>query len=83
VERGANVDAQGGYYGNALQTAVRKGNTDIFGDLVGRGANDNAQGGKYGNTLHAARHLRKCSIVDYLVQNLADLGVIMVIHLGF
>jgi ankyrin repeat protein len=54
VDRGADVNAQGGEYGNALQAAARKGNEAVVQLLVNRGADVNAQGGEYGNALQAA-----------------------------
>lgn len=52
---GANVNAQGGYYGYALQAAAgRVGNERIVGLLLENGADVNAQGGFFGNALLAA-----------------------------
>ena len=55
LEKGADVNAQGGKYGNALQAAAfsyegfRKMKL-----LLEKGADVNAQGGKHGNALQAA-----------------------------
>jgi hypothetical protein len=38
VKKGADVEAQGGFYGNALQAACFKGNEDIVAMLRGEGA---------------------------------------------
>jgi hypothetical protein len=54
LDKGAEVDAQGGFYGNALQAASSKGHEAIVKLLLERGAEVNAQGGFYGNTLQAA-----------------------------
>jgi hypothetical protein len=55
LDRGADVNAQGGYYGNALQAAAqRSGNEATVRLLLDRGADVNAQGGCYGNALQAA-----------------------------
>ncbi|KAF1810116.1 hypothetical protein P152DRAFT_401955 [Eremomyces bilateralis CBS 781.70] len=43
--KGADVNAQGGTYGNALQAASSGGNKDIVELLLGKGANVDAQGG--------------------------------------
>ncbi|EUC39694.1 hypothetical protein COCMIDRAFT_55264, partial [Bipolaris oryzae ATCC 44560] len=54
LEGGANVDAQGGYYGNALIAASAGGYKEIVMLLVQRGADVNAQGGYHGNALFSA-----------------------------
>jgi hypothetical protein len=55
LERGADVNAQGGRHGNALQAACSRGHEKIAQMLLEQGANVNAQGGEYGNALQAAR----------------------------
>ncbi|KAK4170565.1 hypothetical protein QBC36DRAFT_341629, partial [Triangularia setosa] len=54
LEKGAEVNAQGGEYGNALQAASAGGHQDIVKLLLDKGADVNAQGGEYGNALQAA-----------------------------
>ncbi|KAH0534139.1 hypothetical protein FGG08_007265 [Glutinoglossum americanum] len=54
LDRGAEVNAEGGLYGNALQAALANGHEKIAQLLLGRGADVNAQGGKYGAALQAA-----------------------------
>jgi Protein kinase domain/Ankyrin repeats (3 copies) len=55
LEEGADVNAQGGYYGNALQAAACIwGNKEVVLLLFEKGADVNAQGGYYGNALQAA-----------------------------
>ena len=54
LDKGANVNAQGGDYGNALQAASRWGYDQIVQILLDKGADVNAQGGRYGNALQAA-----------------------------
>ncbi|KAJ7253934.1 ankyrin repeat-containing domain protein, partial [Mycena rebaudengoi] len=54
LESGADVNTQGGYYGNALQAASYRGHIKIARLLLQRGADVNAQGGKYSNALRAA-----------------------------
>ena len=54
LEMGADVNAQGGHYGNALQAASYNGHDQIVQRLLDKGADVNAQGGLYGNALQAA-----------------------------
>jgi ankyrin repeat protein len=65
VENGADVNAQGGKYGNPLQAAATE-NVEIVRYLVENGADVNAQGGRYGNPLQAAA-TKNVEIVRYLV----------------
>src|SRR6266516_2691020 len=53
LENGADVNAQGGTYGNALQAASENGQDQIVKRLLENGADVNAQGGTYGNALYA------------------------------
>ncbi|KAH7205024.1 hypothetical protein BKA60DRAFT_656100 [Fusarium oxysporum] len=53
---GADVNAQGGEYGNALQAASYNGNRDVVQLLLDKGADVSAQGGRYGNALQAASY---------------------------
>ncbi|KAF8222835.1 hypothetical protein L208DRAFT_1320375, partial [Tricholoma matsutake] len=54
IEKGADVNAQGGEYGNALQAASYQGDQEIVKLLIEKGADVNAQGGEYGNALQAS-----------------------------
>ena len=54
LEVGADVNAQGGEYGNALQAAAYNGSSETVQILLRAGADVNAQGGEYGNALQAA-----------------------------
>jgi hypothetical protein len=54
LERGADVNAQGGAYDNALQAASAGGHEAVVALLLEKGADVNAQGGAYGNALQAA-----------------------------
>jgi len=54
LDNGADVNAQGGYYGNALQAASFEGSDTAVQMLLDKGADVNAQGGGYGNALKAA-----------------------------
>ncbi|RYN60627.1 hypothetical protein AA0117_g13049 [Alternaria alternata] len=54
LDKDADVNAQGGEYGNALQAASEGGHEQIVKMLLDKGAEVNAQGGDYGNALQAA-----------------------------
>ena len=54
LKKGAEVNAQLGPYGNALQAASVQGHEAVVNMLLNRGARINAQCGHYGNALQAA-----------------------------
>ena len=54
LEKGVEVNAQGGCYGSAQQAATMAGHDTIVRLLLKHGADMNAQGGYYGNALQAA-----------------------------
>lgn len=56
AEGSADVNAQVGHFGNALQAASYEEGGEIVRQLLERGANVNAQGGQYGNALQAASY---------------------------
>ncbi|THU75667.1 hypothetical protein K435DRAFT_706700, partial [Dendrothele bispora CBS 962.96] len=62
----ADVNAQVGKYGNALQAAAYGGNEGIVKLLLDARANVNAQGGQYGNALQAAAYGGNEGIVKLL-----------------
>lgn len=57
LEKGADVNAQGGYFGNALQAASYIGSKEVVRLLLAKGADVNAQGGNYGNALTTATYV--------------------------
>ncbi|EXA28683.1 hypothetical protein FOVG_19725 [Fusarium oxysporum f. sp. pisi HDV247] len=52
ISKGADVNAQGGEYGNALQAASEGGHEEIVKLLLEKGADVNAQGGEYSVPAH-------------------------------
>ena len=76
VEKNADVNAQGGEYGNALQAAATRSNEGIVALLLEKGANVNAQGGEYGNALQAAATGPHEGIVALLLENGADVNAL-------
>ncbi|KAJ5935909.1 NACHT nucleoside triphosphatase [Penicillium verhagenii] len=73
LDRGADIHAQGGKYGNALQAAAAQGHKEIVQILLDRGADINAQGGKYGNALQAAASQCHKEVVQILLDRGADI----------
>ena len=74
IQRGTNVNAQGGRYGNALQVASYSGHEDVVQVLLNNGADINAQGGHFGNALQAAAYSGYKDIVQVLIDNRADVS---------
>ncbi|MCJ1445298.1 MAG: hypothetical protein MMC23_005803 [Stictis urceolatum] len=73
LDRGAEVNAQGGEYGNALQAASIEGHASMVQMLLDRGAETNAQGGYDGNALQVASEHDHALIVQMLLQHAADM----------
>jgi ankyrin repeat protein len=69
-----SVNAQGGYYGNALQAASYKGHELVVKLLLDKGADINAQGGDYGNALKAAAAEGHEPVVKLLLEKGADVN---------
>ncbi|PVH69880.1 ankyrin [Cadophora sp. DSE1049] len=74
LEKGADVNAQGGEYGNALQAASFRGCEAISALLLKKGADVNAQGGRYGNALQAASLEGHEAIAVLLLEKGADVN---------
>ena len=72
LKEGADVNAQGGYYGNALQAASNNGHKEIVQLLLERGADVYAWGVNYGNALQAASNEGHEEIVQLLLETGAD-----------
>ncbi|KAK3658799.1 hypothetical protein LTR56_001670 [Elasticomyces elasticus] len=75
LEEGADVNARGGKYGNALQAASYKGRTEIVEALSEHSADVNARGGQFGTALHAASHEGHEDVVQRLLDCGADINV--------
>ncbi|KAG4414253.1 hypothetical protein IFR04_012625, partial [Cadophora malorum] len=74
LEKGADVNAQGGDYDNALQAASSEGYEAIVALLLEKGADANAQGGKHGNALQLASARGYKAIVALLLEKGADVN---------
>jgi ankyrin repeat protein len=67
-----DVNANGGFYGSALQAATTSGDEAVVQLLLEHGAKINTCGGKYGSALHAAAYLGNEAIVRLLLERGAD-----------
>jgi ankyrin repeat protein len=74
LEKGADVNAQGGFYGNALYAASLKGHDQIVQQLLEKRADVNAHGGFCGNALYAASLEGYGQIVQQLLEKGADVN---------
>ncbi|KAI1439483.1 hypothetical protein F5Y02DRAFT_425549 [Annulohypoxylon stygium] len=74
LDKGADMNAQGGFYGNALQAASYGGHEKIVQMLLDKGADMNAQGGFYGNALQAVSEGGHEKIVQMLLDEGADVN---------
>ncbi|PSN59256.1 hypothetical protein BS50DRAFT_641131 [Corynespora cassiicola Philippines] len=72
LNKGADVNAEGGIYGNALCAASYTGHKGIVELLIKEGADVNVHGGHYGNALQAASSEGHKSIVELLIKKGAD-----------
>ena len=74
LQRNADVNAQGGRYGNALQAASEHGHEQVVQILLDAGGEVNAQGGWYGNALYAASEGGHEKLVQILLGGGAEEG---------
>ena len=74
LERGADVNAKGGKYGNPLQAASLFGHEVAVRLLLEKGADVNAEGGEYGSALQAASCAGNIYLVRLLLLNGADVN---------
>ncbi|KAI7065932.1 hypothetical protein KC327_g11264 [Hortaea werneckii] len=74
LARGADVNARGGKYGNALQAASFMGHIHLAELLLARGADISAQGGMYNNALQAASSIGHKDLVELLLAKGMDIN---------
>jgi ankyrin repeat protein len=74
LDKNADVNAQGGVYGNALHAASVEGHEAVVKLLLDKNADVNAQGGEYGNALHAASVEGHEAVVKLLLDKNADVN---------
>ncbi|KAH9203372.1 ankyrin repeat-containing domain protein [Leptodontidium sp. 2 PMI_412] len=80
--KGADANAQGGRYGNALQAASLEGHEAIVALLLEKGADVNAQGGEYYNALQAASAGGHETIAALLLEKGADAMAALLVEKG-
>jgi ankyrin repeat protein len=74
LKKGAEVNAQGGFYRTALQAASAEGYIEIVQILLEKGAEVNNQGGRYGTALQAASAGGHIEIVQILLEQGAEVN---------
>src|SRR5256885_12669612 len=70
---GADVNAQGGDYGNALHAASYRGHEKVVELLLDAGADVNAQGGNFGTALQAASSKNHEKVVERSEEHTSEL----------
>jgi ankyrin repeat protein len=73
-EGGADVNAQGGPHGSALQAAALEGKEEVVKMLLEKGADVNPQGGLYGSALQAAGYEGNDRVTGVLLEHGADVN---------
>ncbi|KAJ9493407.1 hypothetical protein H2202_011117 [Exophiala xenobiotica] len=73
LDKGADVNAQGGKFGNALQAASYGGHEQVVQVLLDQDADVNTHGGEYGNALQAASYGGHDQMVRLLLEKGAEL----------
>ncbi|KAH5034899.1 hypothetical protein HBI75_092960 [Parastagonospora nodorum] len=74
LEKGADINAQGGRFGNALQAASFGGHEAVVRLLLDKSADVNAQGGRFGNALQAASFRGYKAMLELLLDKSADIN---------
>ncbi|KAH8702902.1 ankyrin repeat domain-containing protein [Phaeosphaeriaceae sp. PMI808] len=74
LDKGADINAQGGEYGNALQAASYRGHEQVVKLLLSKNVDVNAQGGDYGSALQEASAGGHEQIVKLLLDKNVDIN---------
>ncbi|KAI1158141.1 hypothetical protein F5B18DRAFT_665413 [Nemania serpens] len=74
LEKGADVNANSGHFGNALQVASYRVNFELIKLLLRKGADVNKQGGVYGNALQTASLIGSFETTKLLLEKGADVN---------
>jgi len=73
---GADPNAEGGYYGSALQAACAEGHVEVVETLLDTGAHINVWIGGHGNALCTASDYGKETVVRFLIARGADINAV-------
>ncbi|KAF3034664.1 hypothetical protein E8E12_002429 [Didymella heteroderae] len=74
LDGGADIDIEGGLYGNALHIASVSGHKGVVELLLDKGVNVSAQGGYYGNALQAASFAGHTELVELMLDKGANVN---------
>jgi ankyrin repeat protein len=74
LDKSADVNAQGAFFGNALQAASGRGHEQVVKILLDKSADVNAQGGFFGNALQAASGRGHEQVVKILLNKGAEVN---------
>uniref|UniRef100_A0A8H7NI02 protein S-acyltransferase n=1 Tax=Bionectria ochroleuca TaxID=29856 RepID=A0A8H7NI02_BIOOC len=74
LQKGADINAQGGEYGNALQATLAGGHLEMAQMLLEKGADINAQDGYFGNALQTASVGGYLEMAEMLLEKGADIN---------
>lgn len=72
LDKGADVNAQDGVYGGALEAAASKGKKEVVKLFLDHGADPNTRGGPYGSVLRAAAFVGNKEVVQLLLDRGAN-----------
>ncbi|KAJ1328910.1 ankyrin repeat domain-containing protein 50 [Microdochium nivale] len=74
LDKGADINTQGGFHGSALQAASSGGHEKVVQLLLDKGADINAQGGFHGSALQAASSKGHEKVVQLLLDKGVDVN---------
>ncbi|KAL9038976.1 MAG: hypothetical protein Q9214_005064 [Letrouitia sp. 1 TL-2023] len=74
LDKGTDINFQGGYYGNAIQATCFNGNKEVVELLLDRGAEVNTQDRYHGNARRAACYMGNKEIVEILLDRVAEIN---------
>jgi ankyrin repeat protein len=78
LQSGADINEQGGRFGNALQASIFSGNTETVALLLENGADINRISGPYLTAMQAAVASSNVMVLDMLLDHGADINVVEV-----
>lgn len=82
LDEGADVNAEGGFFGCPLQASSIRGHSEVVRLLLNKGANANTYSGFFSNALQAAVVEGHSEIVQLLLEYGADIGDGIALHVA-